>query len=506
MQPLDFGVLILYIVGCTVLGARIASGSGAKGLKGYFLGESDIPAWAVMISIVATETSAVTFLSVPGNATRIGGDMTFLQLAFGYILARYVVTYLLLPAYFKKQIYTAYQVLELRFGGATQKAASVLFLVTRTLASGLRLFLAAVVLKAITDWSLPTSIVVIGLSTLAYTYFGGIKAVVWIDVLQFAVYLVAAGVALGILLGKVPGGWEEIWRRGSEAHKFRVINWGFDGVAMPANLEQAGKAFYGMLTQTYTFWAGLIGGLVLDTATHGADQMMVQRYLTARSERSAGRALIASGFVILAQFALFLGIGVGLWVLYQDKPPERILTRPDEFFPYFIVHYMPIGVRGLVIAAVFSVTMSTVSGALSSSASSTVNDLYRPLFPGTSEGRLLAISKGMTAFWCVVQMGVALAAEGLTESVVNNALSVASFVTGLLLGLFLLGLWTKDVGQRSAFVGLIVGTAAVSAVKFLTSVSYPWYALVGSGTVVIVGWLASRVMPEGARSGVGGSG
>ncbi len=501
MQPLDFGVLILYIVGCTVLGARIASGSGAKGLKGYFLGESDIPAWAVMISIVATETSAVTFLSVPGNATK--GDMTFLQLAFGYILARYVVTYLLLPAYFKKQIYTAYQVLELRFGGATQKAASVLFLVTRTLASGLRLFLAAMLLKAITNWNLPTSIVVIGLATLAYTYFGGIKAVVWIDVLQFAVYLVAAGVALGILLGEIPGGWEEIWRRGAAAHKFRVINWGFDGVAMPTTIEQAGKAFYGMLTQTYTFWAGVIGGLVLDTATHGADQMMVQRYLTARSEKSAGRALIASGFVILAQFALFLAIGVGLWVLFQDQPPTRPLTKPDDFFPYFIVTYMPVGVRGLVIAAVFSVTMSTVSGALSASASSTINDLYRPLFPATGEARLLAISKGMTAFWCAVQMVVALVAEGLlTESVVNNALAVASFVTGLLLGLFLLGLWTKDVGQRSAFLGLIAGTASVTAVKFLTGIAYPWYALVGSGTVLVVGWLASRVMPESAREGV----
>jgi len=494
MHPLDYGILVLYIVGCTVLGARIASGSGAKGLKGYFLGESNIPAWAVMISIVATETSAVTFLSVPGNATK--GDMTFLQLAFGYILARYVVTYLLLPAYFKKQIYTAYQVLELRFGGATQKAASVLFLITRTLASGLRLFLAALVLGTITKWSLPVSIVVIGLSTLAYTYFGGIKAVVWIDVLQFAVYLVAAGVALGILLGEIPGGWEEIWRRGSVSHKFRVINWGFDGVAWPTSLSEFGRAIYGMLGQTYSFWAGLIGGLVLDTATHGADQMMVQRYLTARSEKSAGRALIASGFVILAQFALFLTIGVGLWVLYQNQPPDHPLTRPDEFFPYFIVRYMPIGVRGLVIAAVFSVTMSTVSGALSASASSTVNDLYRPLFPHTNEARLLSLSKGMTAFWCVVQMGVALGAENLTESVVNNALSVASFVTGLLLGLFLLGLWTRDVGQRSAFVGLIVGTAAVTAVKFLTSVAYPWYALVGSGTVLLVGWLASRVLPE----------
>jgi SSS family transporter len=496
MQPLDYGIVVLYIVGCTALGARIASGSSAKGLKGYFLGESDIPAWAVMISIVATETSAVTFLSVPGNSAVEKGNMTFLQLAFGYILARYVVTWLLLPSYFKKQIYTAYQVLELRFGGATQKAASVLFLVTRTLASGLRLFLAALVLNKITGWDLSTSIVVIGFSTLAYTFFGGIKAVVWIDVLQFAIYLVAAGVALAILVGKIPGGWPEIWRRGMVAHKFRVINFGFDGVAFPHSIGGAWAAFSAMLSQTYTFWAGLIGGLILDTATHGADQMMVQRYLTARSEKAAGRALIASGFVILAQFALFLTIGVGLWALYQDHPPTEAFKKSDEIFAYFIVHYMPIGVRGLVIAAVFSVTMSTVSGALSASASSTVNDLYRPLFPRTGEKSLLWISKGMTAFWGVVQMGVAILAERLDGSVVDNALSVASFVTGLLLGLFLLGLWTKSVGQRSAFVGLLAGTLAVSAVKFGTTIAYPWFALVGSGTVLAVGWLDSRFWPE----------
>ena len=360
MQLLDFGVLILYIVGCAILSARIGSGSGSRGMQGYFVGERDIPAWAVMISIVATETSAVTFLSVPGSATK--GNMTFLQLALGYILARIVVTTVLLPSYFRGQILTAYQVLEKRFGGATQKAASVLFLVTRTLASGLRLYLAAVVLRTLTGWDLPASVAAIGVSTIAYTYFGGIKAVVWIDVLQFAVYLVAAMVSFAILLGKFPGGWEEVWRRGAEAGKFRVINLGFDGVAWPRSLGEAWAAFYGMLTQPYTLWAGLIGSLVLDTATHGADQMMVQRYLTAKSERAAGIAIVASGFVILAQFALFLTIGVGLWALYQDNPPSRPLTKPDEFFPYFIITYLPTGLKGLVIAAIFSVTMSTVSG------------------------------------------------------------------------------------------------------------------------------------------------
>ena len=333
LHPIDLGVLVLYLVGCTWLGARIASGSGGTGLKGYFLGESNIPAWAVMISIVATETSAVTFLSVPGNSATPKGNMTFLQLAMGYILARIVVAVVLLPSYFKGEIYTAYQVLEKRFGGGTQKAASVLFLVTRTLASGLRLYLAAVVLREITHWDLSASIGVIAALTLLYTYLGGIKAVVWIDVVQFGVYLVAALAALTILIREIPGGWEEIWTRGMAAHKFRVVDFGFDGVAPPRSLADAWHAFYGMLGLTYSFWAGVIGGLVLDTATHGADQMMVQRYLTARSQRQAGWALIASGFVILTQFALFLAIGVGLWVLYQDQPPTEVMDKSDRFFP-----------------------------------------------------------------------------------------------------------------------------------------------------------------------------
>jgi solute:Na+ symporter, SSS family len=470
MHALDLVVLVAYVVGCTWLGAWFGSSVATKGLKGYFLGESNIPAWAVMISIVATETSAATFLSVPGVA--YGGDLTYLQLPLGYILARIVVTIVLLPLYFKGEIYTAYQVLAVRFGGGVQKAASVLFLVTRTLGSALRLFLAAMVLEQITGWSLPASIVVIGMSTIAYTYLGGLKAVVWADVLQFFVYLLGAAVALAILTNQVPGGWAEIARRGAAAHKFRVFNFATD------------------LTQPFTFWAGVLGGLFVDTATHGADQMMVQRYLSSRSQRQAGAALIASGFVILAQFALFLLIGVGLWSLYQDAPPTRPL-RPDHVFAYFIVHYVPVGVRGLIIAAIFSVTMSTVSGALSASASSTVNDLYRPLFPGADEAHLLRLSKGLTAFWGLVQMGVALGAIGLQDSVVNNALAVASFVTGILLGLFLLGILTRRVGQQAALVGLLAGVAAVSAVKFLTKVAWPWYALVGSCTVVLVGLLAS---------------
>jgi SSS family transporter len=478
MSLVDLGVIVVYVLGCTALGAGL--GRRARGLKDYFLGESNIPAWAVMISIVATETSAVTFLSVPGIAYR--GDMTFLQLAMGYILARVVVAVVLLPAYFQKKIFTAYEVLQRRFGGATQKAAAVLFLVTRTLASGLRLFLAAKVLRqmyfatrgypAPQGWELPLAIVGIGVVTIVYTYLGGIKAVVWTDVLQFFIYILGGLLALAILVGEVPGGWSALVAEGASAHKFRVFN------------------FTTSLEVPYSFWAGVIGALVLDTGSHGVDQMMVQRYLSARSQRQAAWALVASGWVILAQFALFLVIGVGLWVLEQHAP-SAVRPARDEEFASFIIRYLPTGVLGLVIAAVLSVTMSTVSGALSASASSTVNDLYRPLFPATDERRLLRLSKGLTAFWGLCQVGVALGAIGMEKAVIDNALAVAGFVTGILLGLFLLGLISRDAGQLAAFTGMVAGLGAVSFVAFGTRVAYPWYALVGASTVVIVGSAAA---------------
>jgi SSS family transporter len=479
MHPLDIGVIILYIVGCTILGARL--GSGAKELKGYFLGERNIPAWAVMISIVATETSTATFLSVPGVAFKEGGDFTFLQLPLGYLLGRVVVATVLLPSYFRGQIYTAYEVLNRRFGGATRTTASLLFLLTRMLADGLRLFLAASVLQVITGWPIWGAIVAVGVTTIVYTYLGGMKAVIWIDVLQFHIYILGALVALAILVGRLPGGWAELVEVGRSAHKFHTLDFAFD------------------LTRPYTFWAGLIGGMVLNTATHGADQLMVQRYLSARSQRQAASALVASGLVVLAQFALFLFIGVALFVFYRSFPPSGGPLAPDRAFAYFIVHYLPTGVLGLVVASVFSAAMGTLSGSLNASASTTVNDLYRPLAPKADERHLLRASKLLTAVWGVVQMSVAAGATRLQRGVVENALAVASFTTGIILGLFLLGVLTRRVGQPAALAGLLAGVAAVSFAKFGTDLAWPWYALVGSSTVFLVGLAAARLAPAPAE-------
>lgn len=472
MNLIDLSVIVLYVVGCTILGARL--GANATGLKGYFLGESDIPAWAVMISIVATETSTATFLSIPGVA--YGGDLTYLQLPLGYIFGRIIVSLVLLPSYFRGEIYTAYEVLQKRFGGATRTTASLLFLVTRSLADGLRLFLAATVLEELTGWPTVVSIAVAGVVTIVYTFLGGMKAVIWTDVIQFVIYIIGAIIALMILAGKLPGGFGQVIETASSAHKFRMFNFSLD------------------LTKPFTFWAGVLGGMVLNTATHGADQLMVQRYLSARSERQAAGALVASGFVVFAQFALFLLIGVSLWVFYQDPA-----MKPDRVFSRFIVENMPTGLLGLVIAAIFSAAMSTLSGSLNASASAIVNDLYRPLTGITDESRLMRVSRVMTVVWGVVLIVVAVWAIGLKDSVVNNALAIASFVTGILLGLFLLGILTRRVGQSAALTGMVAGVAAVSYAKFGTPLAWPWFALVGSSTVISIGLVVSRLFAFSPR-------
>jgi len=475
MTPFDLTVIAVYIAGCTALGTWL--GSRSQGLKGYFLAESSIPAWAVMISIVATETSTATFLSVPGVAYR--GDFTYLQLAFGYILGRVVVATVLLPAYFRGEIFTAYQLLQDRFGGSTRTTASVLFLVGRSLGDGLRLFLAATVLQHLTGWSTGTAIVAVAAITLVYTFLGGMRAVIWTDVTQFSVYIAGAIVALMILVNKLPGGWSELLTTARAADKLRLFDFSFT------------------LTRPFTFWAGLIGGMVLNTATHGADQMMVQRYLSARSQRQAAWALVASGLVILAQFALFLLIGVSLWVFYGVFPPSGATISSDERFTYFIIHYLPTGVLGLVIAAVFSAAMGTLAGSLNSSASTIVNDLYRPITGQSDERHLLRISRVMTVLWGCVLTAVAFGARRLEDNVVNNALAIASFVSGILLGLFLLGILTRRVGQSAALAGVVAGVSAVTFARFGTPLAWPWFALVGSFTVFAVGLTASLVFPGG---------
>lgn len=501
IHPLDSAIVILYLAGVTLLGIWI--GRSNRDLSEYLLGSRNMPWWAVLGSIVATETSTATFLSVPGLAFVAGGNFGFLQLALGFILGRILISVFLLPMYFKGQLFTAYEVLHRRFGGLTQRTASLVFLVTRNLGDGLRLFLTAIVLEKVAGLNLTSCIVFIGLATIGYTFVGGMKAVVWNDCLQLLVYLGGGIAALLLIESRLPGGWQQLMDFASAEGKLKVIDTRFD------------------LTQVYTLWAGLIGGTMLTLGTHGTDQMMVQRYLCTSGRRDATKALVLSGFVVFLQFALFLLLGAALACFYAQKPNPPIFDRGDEVLATFIVREMPTGLVGLTLAAVFSAAMSTLSSSLNSSAGAVVSDFMGKV---QNPRRQMAAGRWLTVGFGLLQIGIAIAASEISRSVVNDALAIAGFSAGLLLGVFVLGVATAKVGQFSAMVGMISGATTLCLVKFglllmpevaaapefaipvirivnfCGTIAWPYYAVIGSVVTVVTGLAWQTFVMPGARA------
>ncbi len=484
MAAVDLTVLVVYLVGA--IGFGIWMGRGQRNLKDYLLGDRNLPWWAILGSIVATETSTVTFLSVPGIAfARQGGDLRFLQLAMGLIVGRTLIAIWLLPHYFSGKLYTAYEVLHHRFGGNTQRLASAIFLLARNVGDGLRLFLTALILNQILTVSLPWCIVIIGAATITYTFLGGIKSVIWNDCFQFIVYVLGGVLALGIILSRLPGGYEQFVHFGQMHDKFRMIDTTWD------------------LTSVYTFAAGLIGGTFLSLGTHGTDQMLVQRYLCARNRRDAGLALVTSGFVVFAQFALFLLLGVALATFYDAFPPATPFMKNDTVFATFIVNEIPrgYGIVGLILAAVFAAAMSTLSSSLNSSASSALSDWY---LSGDrvqlTDSQALWTGRGLTVVFGVIQMSVAMGGIYLADVVVNNVLAVAGLTSGVLVGLFALGVLTRRVGQTAALIGLVIGLMTVFGVKFGTDLAWPWYALTGAVVTFVVGLAVAECLRFSSRA------
>jgi SSS family transporter len=475
LTALDLAVIALYLVACLAIGFFV--GRGQKDLADYAVGGRDLPWWAVLGSIIATETSSVTFLSIPGLA--YGGDLRFLQLPIGYMIGRLLIVVLFLPHYFRGELLSAYEVLSLRFGGPVRKLAALLFLIMRTLADGLRLYLTAIVVQQVTGLPLNGSILVVGLTTVAYTLFGGMKSVVWTDCLQLVVYLAGALLAGWLMIGEIPGGWDEFVAFGSEQGKFRLLDLSIDPKV------------------PYTLWAGLIGGIFLSMATHGADQLMVQRYLCARSQRDAGKALAISGIFIFAQFALFLLIGVGLACYYHHVPPREAFPKNDFVFATFIAQKLPSGVVGLTIAAVVAAAMSTLSSSLNSSASTLLNDLYLPVVKREVSAReQLWLGRVLSALFGVAQILVGIAGQKLSDSVVETVMKIAGITTGAVLGVFFLGMLSRRATRTGALVGLIGGLSVVTAVAFGTKLAWTWYTVVGTTATLGIGhavsWLSSE--------------
>ncbi len=498
LSAIDVGVVVLYLAGTTLLGAWFSRGQ--RDVKTYFVGDRNVAWWLVLVSIVATETSTVTFLSVPGfsYATpapgKPGGNFTFLQLCIGYLIGRTVIAWFLLPQYFRGELLSAYQLLRARFGPAVQRTASGLFLVTRTVADGLRLFLTALLVHHFTGWDFQLALVVMVAVTVLYTYLGGMQAVIWTDLIQFVVYLLGALVALGAIVS-LAGGWGEVAAAGERAGKFRL----FDLSTDPTN--------------PYTLLTGVVGGALFTMASHGADQLMVQRYLCARSLTQARAALVLSGATVFLQFALFLLIGVGLYAVWHHHIPVETPPKPDEAFGLFIVGHLPVGVVGLIVAAVLAAAMSTLSSSLNSSANALVTDFYRPVVSNRGDTHYLTVSRVLTLIFGGLQMAVALGAYWLQSAqlIVEQVLAVAGLTTGLVLGLFILGSLRRPVSSRAALAGLVAGAVAVLVVfrpaadvtarypdwvpDFFRNpiLAWPWYAPVGAATTVLVAYLLSRL-------------
>ena len=502
MHPIDLLILAVYLAGVVWLGAHFSGRQ--QGVRDYFLTGNRVPWWALLGSIVATETSTVTLISIPGYA--FGGDLTFLQLALGYVVARLFVAVILVPAFFRGEFLTAYQVLTARFGSGIGRLTASIFLVTRALSDGVRLFATGLVLAAVlstlpaatsvagtlmpgievTTALLVVSIGLVGVTTLTYTLLGGMTAVIWTDVIQLVIYLGGTLIAGALVLGEIPGGWPEVIDSTRSAGKLRLFDFATD------------------LSRSYTFWSGLVGGVFITAATHGTDQLFVQRYLCSRSVGEARRALVLSGVVVFAQFALFLAIGLMLWVYYTGYAPDALtpLTvagqiQTDRVFPAFMMSHLPTGIRGLVVAAIVAAAMSTLSSSLNSSAASTVGDFYMPLTGGTrSDRHYLRVSRWATVFWGVVQVGVALVAIELSSRVVDEVLGIQSFTGGLILGAFCLALASTRLGAAAPGAGIAASAIVLLVIRGYTDVSWQWYALIGAITTCAIGVIVGRVLQQ----------
>ncbi|NUQ13067.1 MAG: sodium/solute symporter [Gemmatimonadaceae bacterium] len=492
---LDAVVVVLYLAGTTALGMWV--GRRQAGARDYFVAGRQIPWWAVLFSIVATETSALTFISIPGLAYT--GNLGFLQVVAGYIAGRIGVALLLLPRYYQGEIVTVYALLQRRFGIATRRLTSIVFMATRAMADSVRIFATAIPVALIMGdavpqpWAMPAAIVVLGAVTIVYTYRGGMRAVVWTEILQATVYLLGGVSAVVVLGATVPGGWSAILERAGAAGKLAAVDWSLT------------------LSNPHTMWAGLIGGGFLSMASHGADQLIVQRLLSSKNLREAQTAIIGSGIVVFAQMALFLVVGIGLWVHFNGEA----FQTPDSIFPRFIVEQMPAGLTGLLVAAIIAAAMSTQSGSINSLAAASTHDIYMPLTGRTADDPItFRAGRRFALFWGVALTGGALLFREQGTPVVVVALGIASFTYGGLLGVFFLGNFWPRATQRDAIAGLSVGITAMAFVVFARQLSaafpglaetlgpfariaWPWYVLIGTSITMIVGMTTSVLFPRG---------
>jgi len=468
IHPLDLAIVIAYLFGVTALGMRFRRGQ--QNATDYFLGGRTAPWWALAFSIVATETSTLTIIGTPAIA--YGGNLTFLQLVFGYLIGRVLIVLLLLPGYFRGEFFTAYELIEKRFGERMRAVAASTFLITRAIAEGVRVSAIALVVSVVLGTSEKLAVVIVIALTVLYTFEGGMKAVIWTDVAQLLVYLTGSSITFFVLLHRIPGGWNEVMQVAAAAgHKLQFLDFSWN------------------LATKYTFWSGLIGGAFLTMASHGTDQIIVQRLLAAKNQRDSRRALLTSGVIVLFQFIVFLLIGVLLYVFAQHSPLIVVGEDKDRILPLFLVREMPVGLAGLMLASIVAVAMSNASGSLNSLAASSVLDFSRLRGRNSDPARLLRLARGMTLVWGLVLMSFGFVKWGPR---LEAGLTIASLPFGSLLGLFLLGTFDRGANPRGALAGMIAGLAVILCVFRFTNVAFTWYVMIGSIVTFVTGVAASR--------------
>jgi SSS family solute:Na+ symporter len=467
LNKLDFAIIALYLAGITLFGLRFRKKQ--RTLRDYFLAGRDIPWWAISLSIVAAETSTLTIISIPGLA--YDTNLTFLQVVMGYVIGRVIISFLLLPHYFRGDLYTAYELIERRFGRNLRSLTAGLFLLTRSAAEGVRVYAVSIVVSIALGTGQVASIAIITALTLIYTFEGGLAAVIWTDVVQTAIYVGGTLVGLVTITHLVPGGWAAIHSAAAAAGKLQIFN------------------FTPNFWIPYTFWSGVIGGAIFTTASHGTDQLIVQRLLAARGRKQSVTALISSGVAILFLFVLFLIVGVMLWAYYHVS--SSVFGRPDRIYPTFIVSKLPHGISGLLIAAILAAAMSNLSAALNSLSSSAIMDFYARLRPHSDEQTNMRLSRLATLIWALVLFALAIIALHKAGRVVEVGLQIASVAYGALLGAFLLGVLTKRANQAGVFVGMLCGFSVEVYLWLGTGVPWTWWVMIGSCVTFTVGYVFS---------------
>jgi len=470
LNKFDLAIITLYLAGITLFGLRFRKRQ--RSLRDYFLADRDIPWWAIALSIVAAETSTFTIISIPGLA--YDTNLTFLQVVLGYLAGRVIISFILLPHYFRGDLYTAYELIERRFGRSLRSVTAALFLLMRAVAEGVRVYAVSIVVAIALGTGEIASIAIITALTLIYTFEGGLAAVIWTDVVQTVIYVGGTLVGLFTMVHLIPGGWPAIHSMAANAGKLRVFDFSPD------------------LWKPYTFWAGLVGGTFLTTASHGTDQLIVQRLLAARSQRQSVTALLSSGIAIFFQFALFLFVGVSLFVFY--RAPSANFGTADRIYPTFIVTQMPHGIAGLLIAAILAAAMSNLSASLNSLSSTSIVDFYLQRRPQADERRRVQLSRVATLLWALVLFGLAVLSLHKVGRVVEVGLQIASVAYGALLGVFLLGVLTRRANQQGAMLGMFCGFVSELYVWLGTRVPWTWYVLMGTVVTFAVGYLASLVL------------